>query len=75
MLKKAKSKSKLPEAKVGQKKRLDATLADETSKYGLCIYKKFHFEKKINRINPWSAKPDICGFRRVGSLYCFPRSP
>ena len=33
MLKKAKSKSKLPEAKVGYKKRLDATLADETSKF------------------------------------------
>ena len=24
--------------------------------------------------NPWSAKPDICRFRGVGSLYCFPRS-
>ena len=26
-------------------------------------------------INPWSAKPDICRARGVGSLYCFPRSP
>ena len=27
------------------------------------------------KYNPWSAKPDICRFRGVGSLYCFPRSP
>ena len=26
-------------------------------------------------LNPWSAKPDICRARGVGSLYCFPRSP
>ena len=32
MLKKARSKSKLPDTKVGLKRRLDATLADETSK-------------------------------------------
>ena len=42
----------------------------------------FRFEAIINLlaklthyINPWSAKPDICRFRGVGSLYCFPRSP
>lgn len=31
VLKKARSKSKLPEQKVGVKRKLDATLADETS--------------------------------------------
>ena len=31
VLKKARSKSKLPEGKVGMKRKLDATLADETS--------------------------------------------
>ena len=30
---------------------------------------------KFSSDNPWSAKPDICRFRGVGSLYCFPRSP
>ena len=30
---------------------------------------------KFSSDNPWSAKPDICHFRGVGSLYCFPRSP
>ena len=32
-------------------------------------------EGKTDLFNPWSAKPDICRFRGVGSLYCFPRSP
>ena len=42
--------------------------------FGTSISQSVHLELE-NLYNPWSAKPDICRFRGVGSLYCFPRSP
>ena len=54
-------------------------LADEAVKIGATrgrgVSTKLGKTEVYGINNPWSAKPVICHFRGVGSLYCFPRSP